>query len=65
MFQVQLQKGAIRETLGRVMSIPSRDKVLRYFRLIDLVIENLKALTLKLFELASLIYVLYKIVLHR
>jgi hypothetical protein len=42
-----------------------RDKVLGPFKYIDLVLENLKALVLKLFELASLIYLLYKIVQHR
>jgi hypothetical protein len=41
-----------------------RRRVLGLFRHIDLVLDNLKALVLKLFELASLIYFLYKIVLH-
>ena len=41
-----------------------RDKVLGLFKYIDLVLENLKALALKLFELVSLIYLLYKIVQH-
>jgi len=41
-----------------------RRRVLGLFRHIDLVLDNLKALILKLFELASLIYLLYKIVLH-
>jgi hypothetical protein len=40
------------------------DKVLGLFIRIDMVLENLKALVLKLFELASLIYFLYKIVQH-
>jgi hypothetical protein len=41
-----------------------RDQVLGLFEFIDLILENLKALTLKLFELVSLIYFLYKIVQH-
>ena len=41
-----------------------RDQVLGFFKFIDLILENLKALTLKLFELVSLIYFLYKIVQH-
>jgi len=41
-----------------------RDKVLGLFKCIDLVLENLKALALKVFELISLIYLLYKIVQH-
>jgi len=41
-----------------------RGSVLKLFKHIDLVIENLKALALKLFELVSLIYLLYKIVSH-
>jgi hypothetical protein len=41
-----------------------RDQVLGPFEFIDMVLENLKALTLKLFELVSLIYLLYKIVQH-
>jgi len=41
-----------------------RRRVLGLFRYTDLVLDNLKVLILKLFELASLIYLLYKIVLH-
>ena len=41
-----------------------RDKLLGLFECSDVVLEKLKALTLKLFELASLIYLLYKIVQH-
>lgn len=47
------------------MSHTTRDTVLRFFRLAGLIIESLNALTLKLFELVSLIYLLSKIVLHR
>ena len=41
-----------------------RDKVLGLFKGIELVLDNLKALVLKLFELASIIYLLYRIVQH-
>lgn len=42
-----------------------RDSVLGLLESVDSTVEKLKALVLKLFELASLIYLLSKIVLHR
>jgi len=42
-----------------------RDPVLKLLKSTNSVIESLKSLVLKLFELASLIYLLSKIVLHR
>ena len=42
-----------------------RDSILRLLGDIDLVVEKLKPLVIKLFELVSLIYFLSKVVLHR
>ena len=39
--------------------------MLGLFKGIELVLDNLKALVLKLFELVTLAYLLYKIVQHR
>ena len=41
-----------------------RGSVLKFFNYLDLIIENLKALAFKLFELGSLVYTLYRIASH-